>query len=83
MDSAALPPSALGHLCPIWARLVLATILAALALAPSDLLISWLKLIDLTADAQYSDLVIIGAVLVGGVIALAPRLALRRFDRRR
>jgi hypothetical protein len=67
----------------IWARLVLATILAVLALAPRDLLISWLQLVDPSTDARYSDLVLIGAVLISGAIAFAPRVALRRFDRPR
>jgi hypothetical protein len=67
----------------IWLRLVMVTILAVLALAPRDLLISWLQLVDPTTDARYSGLVVIGAVLVSGAIAFAPRLALRRFDRPR
>jgi FtsH-binding integral membrane protein len=78
----------LAVVAAIWWYLVLAATFAALALAPHELLSSWLTPVDAPKDVlwystAYGAAVFLAAFLTGVIIAIVPTVALRLFDRPR
>jgi hypothetical protein len=74
----------LAVIASLWMFLVLAAMFAAPALVPREVLVGWLTLVAPTEHAKlYSAEIFAGALVASLVIAVAPTLALRLFDRPR